>query len=75
MLISAEVVLEEIAHAINNCLRVGSRIELDNGVHALPEFRIRKTDHDARTHHWVRTHSCLDLRRIDVGTTAQYHVG
>ena len=35
-IISAEVVLEEIAHAINNRLRVGSRIELDNGAHALP---------------------------------------
>lgn len=39
-LVAAQCVVEEIVHATNDCLCVGSWVKLDNGVHALAKFRI-----------------------------------
>src|SRR5690349_6445089 len=75
MLVAAEAIGEKIAHAISDSLDIATLDELDNGVHALPEFRIRHTDDDARTHLWMRADGSLDFGRIDVGPTAQDHVG
>ena len=75
MFVAAEASGEEIAHTISDSLDIATLDKLENGVHALPEFRIGHTDDDARAHLWMRTDGSLDLGRINVGTTAQDHVG
>jgi hypothetical protein len=44
MLVTAEPVGEECGHAVGNRLRIGARVEFEDGVHALPEFRIGEAD-------------------------------
>ena len=51
------------------------RVEFEDGVHALAEFRIGQADDDAGAHLGMLRHRGLDLRRIDVGAAAQDHVG
>ena len=50
MLVAAELVGEESAHAVGDRLRIGRLVEFEDGVHALSEFRIGQADDDAGAH-------------------------
>ena len=50
-------------------------VEFEDGVDALPEFRIGQADDDAGAHLRMRGDRGLDFGRIDVGAAAQDHVG
>ena len=52
------------------CL-VGFLGQLDDGMHALAEFRIGQADHDAGADLGMRIDRGLDFRRIDICTAAQ----
>ena len=75
VLVAAEPVGQECGHAVGNRLRIGARVEFEDGVHALPEFRIGQADDDAGAHLGMFGHRGLDFGRIDVGAAAQNHVG
>src|ERR1700757_2462793 len=75
MLVPAEAIGEEIAHTVSNDLNIAIFNKFENGVYPLAEFRIRQTNDDARTHLWMRAYCGFNLGRIDVGATAQNHVG
>src|SRR5437588_2550199 len=75
MLVAAELIGEERSHAVGDRLRIGRRVEFEDGVHALSEFRIGQADHDAGAHLRMRRDRGLDFGRIDVGAAAQDHVG
>src|ERR1700680_5114338 len=67
MLVAAQSIGEETAHAVGDRLRIGRVSEFEDGVDALAEFRIGQADDDAGTHLWMRHHRGLDLGRVDIG--------
>src|SRR6059058_2801168 len=75
VLVAAEPVRQERGHAVGNGLRIRAAVEFEDGVHALPEFRIGEAYDDAGAHLGMFRHRGLDFRRIDVGAAAQNHVG
>ena len=75
MLVAAEAVDQEIAHAVGDGLRIAMFGELDDRMHPLPEFGIGQTDNDAGANFRMRADRGFDLGRIDIGATAQDHVG
>src|SRR6266404_6422293 len=75
VLVAAEPVSQKLAHAVDRRLYLGIPCEFEDGVDALPEFRIGQADHDAGAHIGMRAHGGLDFGRIDVGAAAQNHVG
>ena len=50
MLVTAELVGQESAHAVDHRSCIGVAGEFEDGVDALPEFGIRQADGDARAH-------------------------
>ena len=47
MLVAAEPIGKEVGHVLGDGLCVVGLLEFEDGVHALAEFRIGQTDHNA----------------------------
>ena len=75
MFVAAEPVGQERRHAVGDRLRIGAPVKFEDGVHALPEFRIGQADDHAGTHVGMFGHRGFDFRRIDIRAAAQDHVG
>src|SRR3954454_6089383 len=75
MFVAAEPVLQKVRHAVGDGLTVRIALRLDDGVHALAQFRIRQSHHHAGAHAGALGDGGFDFGRIDVGAAAQHHVG
>ena len=75
MLVTAKLVGQENGHAVDHLLCIGGAAgEFDNSVDALPEFGIGQANDDAGAHLGMCHHCGFDLRRIDIGATAENHI-
>jgi hypothetical protein len=75
MLVSAELIGQEAAHAIDDRLCIGGSVEFEDGVDALSKFGIGQADNNAGPHIAMRRHRSLDLGRTNIRAAAQDHVG
>ena len=66
VLVAAEPVSQELAHAVDRRLYLGIICEFEDSVDALPEFGIGQADDDAGAHLGMRYYRSLDLGRIAI---------